>query len=264
MSESETPFPRPRFPIITAVLLVGSLAGFMVELRQGPGLADFLNRHSFVPEQTLAYLDGAAGTNFGRSVLPFFLTLFFHAGFLHLVINTSYLWMVGDVMEVFLGPVRFVVLWLAGALVWAAVVLVTIPSPASGLPCLGTGGTIAILLGAYLGIYRHLLKTVYRGSRWKLVAIGTPTAVVALGWFPLQLLTRYTPIAQSLDTEYGPPWWAIVTSFVLGLVLVQFLLPTAPTGAEAVAKPVLPAENVEAVEPGVVAGCCRTDGGEAS
>lgn len=261
MSELETPFSRPRFPILTALLLFGNLAGFVLELKQGAGLSDFLNHYAFVPRQTMAYLGGATGTSFSRGVLTVFLTAFLHAGFLHLVINMFYLWLVGDVMELFLGRVRFLMLWMAGVVVWGVVGLATIPEGVAGLPALGSGGAIAILLGAYLGTYRHLLRAAQRPSRKRLMMIGTPIAVAALGWFPLQLLTGMTPLTRSLDTEYGPPWSAIAASFAVGVVLVQFLLPTAPAGAEAVGTPVLTEDTGKAAEAGMVGGCCEETGG---
>ncbi len=257
VNEPEMTFPRARFPIVTVLLLVGNMVGFVIELNHQANLADFLNRYSFVPAQTMAYVEGMPGTSLTRSVLPFFCTLFFHTGFLHLVINMLYLWLIGDVMEVFLGRVRLLVLWLAGGLVWGGVGLATISTEAASLPCLGCGGCVAVLLGAYLGTYRQLLRVSRQASRRRLLMIGTPIAVLALGWFPLQLLSGSTPLARSVHTEFGPPWWGIGASFALGVLLVQFLLPPAPTHAEAVALPTPPTPS-EPAEAGVAGTCCNT------
>ena len=255
MAEPTGVFPRPRFPFVTALLLILNLVGFVVELKQGSHLPEFLNSYSFVPAQMLAYLQGTPGTGFLRSVLPFFLTPFLHAGFVHLVINTFYLWLVGDVMESFLGRVRFILLWLAGVVLWGAVVLVTVRPPLSGLPCLGSGGAVAAILGAYLGTYRYLLRTARPLSRRRLLTMGTPMAVAVVAWIPLQLVTGNSLLTTSLHTEHGAPWGAILSCFVLGALLVQFLLPRAPTSAEAPAYPSASRDPVEAIEAGAVGSC---------
>ena len=259
MTEPAKTFRRVRFPLLTTVLLAAHVVGFFIEMKQGTRLPEFLNTFSFVPAQMLAYFRQMPGTSFTRSALPFLATLFFHAGFLHLVINTSYLWLVGEVMEAFLGHVRFMLLWVAGAVTWGVVVLLTTSGPASGLPCLGSGGVIAALLGAYLSVYRRLLRLSRGPARPRLVTFGTPIAILALLWIPLQLLTRHSELVTSLHSEYGPPWLAILGSFVVGVLLAQLLLPMAPTTSEAVARPVMPGQTSEAAEAGLVGSTDVTD-----
>ena len=248
MSESEKAFPRPRFPVVTLALLLANLVGFMLQLKQGSGLSDFLNDYSFVPAQTIAYLLGTPGTSFTRSVLPFFGTLFIHSGVVHLLLNTWYLWLIGDVLESFFGRTRLVILWLAGTVVWGVVTLMTVKPPASGFPCLGSGGALAAFLGAYFAIYCHLLRVTDRQHRRRLLMVGTPIALAALAWFPLQLTTKYSTLTPSLHTEHGPPWWALLSSLLLGALLVQLALPSsAAQGQEA--EPVEPTEPAEPIRP---------------
>lgn len=232
---------KKRVPVVTLVLLLASLGGFLVELNQGPGLGGFFQHYALVPAQFLAFLRGSSGTSFSRSVLPFVTTLFLHTGLAHLIINTWYLWLVGDVLEVFIGSGRFLLLWAAGSLAWGGMVLLTVGTPYSGYPCVGADGAIAAFLGAYLGIYHQILKGSQQFHRRRLLMVGTPIAAAVVVWFPLQVLTRWLALpASTLLTEHGPPWAALAVSFLLGVLLVQLMLPRARNPADAIAVSELP------------------------
>jgi membrane associated rhomboid family serine protease len=247
-----------KFPLVTGVILAGCAAGFVVELLVGRGLGEFLLKFGLAPVALESYFRGVEGVNFFRGVLPFFSSLFLHGGFIHLLGNMLYLWLVGDVLEEWLGRTRFIALFLFGAA--ADLIVRTGACPdRSGLASVGVSGAVAALMGGFLVL---LIRTAGPAGEGR-AATGTPSrwllALGALAWFPLQMLNRHLPLATTCQTQSPPSWidvferlrhlllgkWVqatpgeaaalgLMTSFVLGMFLLSLSSRwTAPVPAEA-------------------------------
>jgi membrane associated rhomboid family serine protease len=81
------------------------------------------------------------------SVPDLFTSMFLHGGFLHLFGNMLFLWIYGDNVEHHLGPVRYLLTYLAtGA---AACLSHVALNPTSDLPMIGASGAISGVLGCY-------------------------------------------------------------------------------------------------------------------
>src|SRR3954464_6163287 len=85
--------PRRRLPLVTIALIAANLAVFAYEVRLGEGLEDFLAEHAFVPLLFFHWHGGAADP--GRWS-PILVSMFLHAGVLHLLGNMLFLWIFGD------------------------------------------------------------------------------------------------------------------------------------------------------------------------
>ena len=233
-----------RFPAATVTLIAGCLVGFLVELAQGRALQEFLLRFGVVPLQLVSYFTGVQGASLSRSVLPFLSSLFLHGGFVHLLINISFLWIIGDVVEDALGRVRFVALFIFGA---AAELIVRIgfAGAPSSLPSVGLSGAIAALVGGYVVVLSWLARASRepeaggQGASPALPLTSRLTLLLgALAWFPLQLLNRCLALAPTCQTDESVSWVALLISFALGAFLVSLSGPRrAPASAEAVAFP---------------------------
>jgi rhomboid family protein len=80
-------------------------------------------------------------------VLAVFVSMFLHAGFMHLAGNMLFLWIYGDNVERRLGPLGYLATYLgAGAAATAAHWAV---APSSVLPVIGASGAISGVLGCY-------------------------------------------------------------------------------------------------------------------
>src|SRR5215203_6270179 len=74
-----------------------------------------------------------------------FTSLFMHGGLLHLAGNMLFLWIFGNNVEDSMGPVRYVVFYLAGGLV--ALGAQTLVAPDAQVPTIGASGAVAGVLG---------------------------------------------------------------------------------------------------------------------
>jgi membrane associated rhomboid family serine protease len=148
-----------------------------------------------------------------------FTCMFLHGSVLHLGGNMLYLWIFGRGVENALGPVRYLLLYLASGIVAALTQASTDPHGTE--PMIGASGAIAGILGAYLLLYPRANVDVFF---WLLifVRIIRVPALLMLGlWFLLQLLSALA----AAPNEPGVAFWAHVGGFVAGLLLVALIRP---------------------------------------
>lgn len=227
-----------QFPVVTGILFVGCLLGFIVELLRGPDLPEFLLKFAVVPVGLVSYFRGVEGATFAANVLPFFSSLFLHGGFVHLLANVFYLWLVGDLVEDWLGRVRFGVLFLFGAAAELIVRIGLSPTP-SGLASVGISGGVAALIGGYVVILAKVGAGEDYENRKVMLFSRLPLILGGLAWFPLQLLNGYLALAPTCQTRevtvHQPTaWLGLLSSFLLGMFLLSLSgSRSAPTSAEA-------------------------------
>jgi membrane associated rhomboid family serine protease len=211
-------FPK-KLPLVTAALFIACLVVFALELCLGRRLPEILVRFAVVPVGLASYFHGVPGATFSASVLPFFTSLLLHGGYIHLLLNLSYLWVVGDFVEDWLGRTRFLVLILFGA---AAELIVRMGlSPIqSGLPSVGVSGSVAALIGAFLVVLAKLRQrdpAVLAAS----FLPHLPVTLALLAWFPAQFLNRCLAITQTTQTHDPVSWPALAASLLLGMFLLS-------------------------------------------
>jgi len=211
------------FPAVTLTILVACLVGFVVELSLERGLAEFLFRYGFVPLQAAAFVSGVDGATFMRGAMPFFSSLLLHTGLFHLLINIWYLWMLGDVLEAWLGRLQYAGLLLAGAAVHTLTGLVvnalssgTFP----GVPSIGISGAVTALIGGYAAVLVMLLR-MRRGSKDGSFLLWVPMALGLVGWFPLQWLNGVLSLPVATCQNSRPvAWISLGASAFLGVLVV--------------------------------------------
>ncbi|HVP62918.1 MAG TPA: rhomboid family intramembrane serine protease [Myxococcaceae bacterium] len=175
-------------PVITIGLIAINVIVFVVELIQG---------QSFV----LRWAATAADISAGHRLWTLLTAMFLHASWSHIVGNMVFFWVFGPGVEDAMGPVKYLLFYLAGGVVaFLAQVLVT---PSSTIPMLGASGAIAAVMGAFLVMYpRHQIKSaVFFGFWWNLTYI--PAAVLIGVWFLLQLVSIGTVGQQEGSTSGG-------------------------------------------------------------
>jgi membrane associated rhomboid family serine protease len=134
-------------------------------------------------------------------------SMFFHGGLLHIGGNMLYLWIFGNNIEDHLGPIRYLLFYLAGGL--AATATHVALQPDSTVPLVGASGAIAAVMGAYLVWFPNApVRTV--------VLLGLPILTTIRArwllwiWFAMQFFT---------SPDAGVATGAHVGGFVFGLAV---------------------------------------------
>jgi membrane associated rhomboid family serine protease len=145
--------------------------------------------------------------------------MFLHGGWLHIGGNMLFLWIFGNNIEDRLGPVRYLLFYLAGGV--AAGALQVLLAPDSTIPNVGASGAIAAVLGAYIVLYprARVLTAVF----FFLITLIELPAMVVLGiWFLLQLVQGVGGLGDEVNS--GVAYWAHVGGFAFGLLIAFVFL----------------------------------------
>ena len=144
-----------------------------------------------------------------------FSSMFIHGGFLHLAGNMLFLWVFGNSMEHHLGPLRFLVLYLATGV--AATLTHMAFEPQSQVPLIGASGAVSGILGAYLLTFpRNRIRALI--VMILITVIEVPAMWLLGGWFLWQLFQGLTSLGLSSDVSVA--FFAHVGGFAAGLLAV--------------------------------------------
>jgi membrane associated rhomboid family serine protease len=108
-------------------------------------------------------------------------SMFLHGSWLHLLGNMLYLWIVGDNVEEVLGPIGYLIVYLACGLVGSLSQILV--NPESITPTLGASGAIAGIMGAYVIWFPH---NQIRVLLFQFITV-LPAILVIGGWIALQI-----------------------------------------------------------------------------
>jgi membrane associated rhomboid family serine protease len=205
--------PSARLPIATLSLIGVVTLVFAAELAAGPRLELWLERWALTPARLFAL--AARSGPFDPAVwLPLVTSSFLHAGWLHFLGNALFLWLFGDAVEGWLGPLRFGLFYLAAGVV-AALAHALLHS-ASTVPTVGASGAIAAVMGAYV-VARpraHLRSLLILPGAVRIVGVRA-WIWVAL-WLGLQLASGSPLLGAEAQADGGVAVWAHAAGFVFG------------------------------------------------
>lgn len=206
-------------PVVSWGLIAACVVIFVFQVALG---AEGFNRMIFglgvIPAVLLGHARLPPEIELVPPLFTVFSSMFLHGGWLHLAGNMLYLWIFGDNIEDRLGPVRFLLFYLAcGA---AAVFAQALPAPQSVVPMVGASGAISGVLGAYLLWFPRARVLVLVPFGFILQAIRLPAVWVLGLWFLIQLLSSLAAPAG----EGGVAFRAHLGGFVAGLVLAPVFL----------------------------------------
>lgn len=196
--------PVERRPAATYALVAANVAAFAWQIASGLEASAF--RGGAIPYEILTLSDVDL-PGLVPPPLTVLTSLFLHAGFVHVATNLAVLSLLGGDVEVALGRVRFVAVYLAAGV--AAALCQVVAAAASGgelVPIVGASGAIAGVLAAWVTFFpraRVLRRLPIPGS-----------ALVGL-WFVLQIL------ALVRGGRPGVALFAHIGGFVAGLVLAR-------------------------------------------
>jgi rhomboid family protein len=212
--------PRHRFPFINYALIAINIYVFAYEfIMPKSQFHEFMGLYGMTPELVLVAL---GKFDLAGAILPFFTSMFLHAGLIHIGFNMLFLHIFGDNMEDRFGHILFLLFYLVAGLAGgiAHFVFSLVTHVSLGIPTVGASGAIAGVLGAYMISYPRARVTT-------LVFIILPTfidvpAVLFLGfWFILQFLSGAMDSMVSQGGG-GVAYWAHIGGFIWGAAFAVF------------------------------------------
>jgi membrane associated rhomboid family serine protease len=209
--------PTIRPPHVTIALILLNSAAFLYTKSLGfEGYQSALVYFGYIPELILepgAYID----TPSWLYATPF-TSMFLHGGWMHLIGNMLFLWIFGNNIEDYFGPIRFIIFYLLSGL--AAIALYTLFNPSSTVPLVGASGAIAGVMGAYFVLHPKARITIL--IVYFFIMLREFPAKFVLGlWFVWQILMSVFDLGSSGG---GVAFMAHVGGFVFGYLLLRLLL----------------------------------------
>lgn len=204
------------YPVVNNLLIGVNVLVFLIQISQGPDLERFVFTYGLVPAKfthpTLVAYFGLASNLF--SLLSF---MFLHGGFLHLLGNMWSLYIFGDNVEDRLGPLRYLVFYLAAGLISGLSHMML--NLNSQIPTIGASGAVAGVMGAYFLLFPTskiltLIPIIF--IPW---FVEIPAFVFLGLWFALQFISA----TGSHGAVTGIAWWAHVGGFIGGMILLKIL-----------------------------------------
>jgi membrane associated rhomboid family serine protease len=225
--------PTQRFPLITVGLIALNVLVFLRELAAGAEMGFFIARWGATPYELTTLVD-LVGRVQGLPLVhvegPAFLPLtaitsmFLHGGWLHLLFNMHFLWIFGNNVEDFLGPLRFLAFYLVTGLVGLATHVAI--DPDSIVPVIGASGAVSGMLGAYVVLYPKARITSLLFLGFFVQFLQVPALLLISVWTALQVLGGVFGLLVPGQSG-GVAYWAHIGGLVGGYVLLRWLFPAA-------------------------------------
>ena len=139
-------------------------------------------------------------------------SMFMHGGWMHLIGNMLFLWVLGDNVEDAMGHKRFIVFYIlcgiGAALTHAAL------DAQSTTPMIGASGAISGVIGAYLILHpkAQILTLAFR------FFIHIPAYIMLGIWIGLQVVN--VTMATGESGGGGIAWWAHIGGLIAGCILI--------------------------------------------
>lgn len=219
--------PSRNYPVVTTAIIGINLLVYLMQLSQGGGGDRFVYIYGLVPAR---YSDLRLSHYFttGQQLFSLFSFMFLHGGFWHLLGNMWSLWIFGDNVEDRLGPLRYLVFYLACGL--ASGLSHLILNTGSNVPTIGASGAIAGVMGAYFILYPHakVLTLV------PIIIIPLFFEIPAYFFLGFWFLLQFFNAAAGHGAAGGIAWWAHIGGFIFGIIFLKLFQILPDTGASRV------------------------------
>ncbi|RLC45997.1 MAG: rhomboid family intramembrane serine protease [Candidatus Coatesbacteria bacterium] len=206
--------PTNSFPYVTVAIIAANAAMFL-----GQTYIDFTVRPGYsvlnFGLRPVALLHPAEAVMGVSPILTLFLSMFMHAGILHIAGNMLYLWIYGDNVEDVMGHGLYLMFYLTGGLL--ASFTHVLFNPTSNVPMIGASGAVAAVLGAYLVFFPHAkVKTLV----WIFIFI---TVVYLPAWTLIGLFVAINLImgmaSLASPSPGGVAWFAHMGGLAFGVAV---------------------------------------------
>jgi membrane associated rhomboid family serine protease len=227
--------PTRRTPVVTlGLILVNVLAFFFVEpgFGESPEAQVFFRENVAIPcqlENVCPAVLGLPERDLASFVGAIVFSTFLHGGFLHIAGNMLFLWVFGNNVEDYLGPLKYLLFYLLGGIAAGFAQVAshlgpcTNADPAPCIPAVGASGAVAGVMGAYFVLFPRARVNVLVPIFFIFSLVAMSAWVVLGVWFLFQLLIP----------QQGVAWEAHVGGFLFGAIAIYVLggRPHRPTPA---------------------------------
>ena len=216
--------PSNSLPVVTYILMGINLLVFLLQMQIASGEEVFFYSYGLVPAKYTVH-EMSRHFSIVNQIFSIFTYMFLHGGFLHFLGNMWSLYIFGDNVEEYFGPLRF-----AGFYVICGIISGLFHffiNPISMVPTIGASGAIAGVMGAYFLLYpkaRILTVIPIIIIPW---FVEIPAFIFLGFWFIIQFFN-----AAGSGAGSGIAWWAHIGGFIAGLVLVKLNKKMPKTGAD--------------------------------
>lgn len=202
-----------KFPFFTLLIIAVNILVFLLELTI-PDPDTFVTSYALIPA-SVDFLNP-------ETLVPFFTSMFLHAGFVHLLSNMWFLWIFGDNLEADLGKLKFLLFYFLSGLTGGFLQYLLVSN--STIPTLGASGAIAGVLGGYLVFFpRAKIETLVAVFGGYLRRIELPAQVMLAYWFVTQLFSGTAGVISGQMALGGVAWFAHIGGFVAGWLMAKVL-----------------------------------------
>lgn len=207
--------PTRRIPYLTYGLIVLNFLVFLWELAQPQAtLGRTFFELSLVPCTVQS-------TPIGEVFLDTLRSMFFHAGWAHLLGNMLFLWIFGTNVEDHFGRRTFLTFYLLGGFAAAlthTVIEIVNSTVCTPIPVVGASGAISGVLGAYLVLFPGTrVRVLVPVLRFFLHQMEIPALLMLGFWFILQLFSGVAALGVE-TVGGGVAFFAHVGGFVFGFI----------------------------------------------
>ena len=208
----DNPLKNIRFQYVTVGFIAACVLVFLFQLTlTGKEEQVFIYGFGAIPAVIFGLSELPVALPQAPSGLTLVTSMFLHGGFMHLLGNMVFLWVLGDNVEDALGHKRFVVFYLAAGVIAALAHALT--EPGSKIPMIGASGAISGIIGAYLMLHpKARIKTLV----WVFI-VSLPAWVVLGFWIGFQALSAAMATGGAGG---GVAWWAHIGGFIAGVILI--------------------------------------------
>jgi len=211
--------PKHRIPFqfVTVALIAACVLVFLWQQSLGPrGGQEAVYALGAIPAVVFGHKTLPPELAWVSAELTLITSMFMHGGWMHLIGNMLYLWILGDNIEDAMGHVKFLIFYLVCGI--AAVFAHMVTDTTSQVPLVGASGAISGVIGAYLLLHPKASINVLMGLGyfWKVVPL--PAWIVLLFWIGLQFFNVVMTAGQTGGG--GVAWWAHIGGAVAGMILV--------------------------------------------
>jgi len=163
-------------------------------------------RYGFIPER--------------KSLLTSFTYMFMHASTGHLLGNMIFLWIVGCMLEMGLGRLQYMVLYIIGGL--SAVWLFWLIYMTSNIPLVGASGAIAALMGAFAVLFGRKRVKIFYSLGFYFNYLKIPAIILLPIWIGNEFYQLFG--GGSTHVAYVAHLGGLIGGALLGMVCLKFAL----------------------------------------